>query len=78
MYSNCKIYFVLPKSGIENGTPDKYVGSTYEKLNIRYIKHKSAYKNNGKYCYVNKVFEKYGVENCDIILVEDWPCENKK
>lgn len=37
-YNNSKIYFVLPKSGIENGTPDKYVGSTTEKLNIRFKK----------------------------------------
>ena len=71
-YSNGKIYKIEPING-EDG--DVYIGSTTKQyLSQRMTAHRTKYKSflNGKYCNVTsfKLFEKYGVENCKIILLE--------
>ena len=76
-YSKTKIY------KIESHLGNKiYVGSTAKfYLSQRLQQHKSAYKQwkEGK---VNKVtsydlFDEYGPENCQIVLIEEYPCNSK-
>ena len=78
-YKNGKIYKIEPLNGEEG---DIYIGSTTkEYLSQRMTAHRGGYKSwkNGK---GNKLmsfdlFEKYGAENCCIILLENCPCESK-
>ena len=71
-YSKGKIY----KIEALNGEPDDiYIGSTTKEfLSQRMTKHRSTYKRwlNGKEYLITsyKLFEKYGVDNCTIILLE--------
>jgi len=76
-YQKTKIY------KIESSIGDKiYVGSTAkEYLSQRFQQHKNAYKR-WKDDKTNKVmsyemFDEYGVENCEIILIESYPCNSK-
>ena len=60
-----------------------YYGSTIEPLNKRMVHHRHRYINrdSGKEtCIrsVNVLFDKYGLENCKIEWVEDYPCNSKK
>ena len=60
-----------------------YVGSTCEGLSQRLARHKYMYnqvKNRGKEKQrsANKLFDEYGVENCIIEWIEDYPCKSKK
>ena len=71
-YSNGKIYKIEPLNG-EDG--DVYIGSTTkEYLSQRMTAHRTTYKCflNGKYGKLTsfKLFEKYGIDNCKIILLE--------
>jgi len=55
-----------------------YIGSTIEPyLSNRFSNHKSKYKKLLKGYTSFLLFEKYGVDNCKIELIEDFPCENK-
>jgi hypothetical protein len=72
-YSQGKIYRVIPTAGGEPG--DVYVGSTTKPyLSQRMVKHRSGYKawQNGKTNYTSSyaIFDKYGAENCEIVLIE--------
>lgn len=77
-----KIYKIVPKNGGEYG--DVYYGSTSKTdLKDRFARHKHCYSSfkNGKklsVCASFILFEKYGVENCEIIQIEIYPCDNKK
>ena len=78
-YKNGKIYKIEPIDG-EDG--DVYIGSTTkEYLSQRMTAHRSSYnhwkkgKRGKTYSFV--LFEKYGVDNCKIILLENCPCESK-
>ena len=79
-YSNGKIYFVEPICEHEDN--EFYYGSTIQKLCKRMDKHRSSYKSwkDGNYhkimCF--ELFEKYGLENCKIYLVELYPCKSKE
>ena len=53
------------------------IGSTCQPLNIRFNGHKSKYRAKGQHS-VNIVFDAYGIENCQIELIELCPCNNKK
>jgi hypothetical protein len=59
-----------------------YVGSTFDKLSARMGCHRSAYKTqncNGKSYYsVFDLFERYGVENCKIVLIKAYPVIDRK
>jgi len=77
-YQEGKIYKIV------SNTDDDicYVGSTTKKyLSQRMTKHKSDYKRwkNGKANKVSsyELFEKYGIENCKIELLEIFPCNSK-
>ena len=72
-YSNGKIYKIEPNC--EHEEEEIYIGSTTkEYLSQRMEKHRSSYKywKEGKCGKTNSfiLFEKYGVENCNIILLE--------
>jgi hypothetical protein len=73
-YSRGKIYKLVPKT--YEGVYITYYGSTCEKyLSSRLSKHKYDYKN--KIVSSFKLFEDYGIDNIDIILVENYPCNNR-
>ena len=72
-YNYGKIYKIEPITGGESG--DVYVGSTAKKLlSQRMSSHRSGYKRwkaGAKYNLSSFIlFEKYGVENCQIVLLE--------
>ena len=76
-YENGKIYKIESHSG-----DMIYIGSTTKKyLSQRMDTHRTQYKRwkNGKYQLVTsfKLFDEYGVENCNIVLLELFPCESK-
>tara|TARA_R110000772_G_scaffold60274_1_gene135982 strand:- start:110 stop:760 length:651 start_codon:yes stop_codon:yes gene_type:complete len=71
-YSLGKIYMVYPKvDDVDEG--DVYYGSTTVTLARRMARHRSS--NN---CSSKILFDKYGVENCFIELVEEYPCDTKE
>lgn len=59
-----------------------YIGGTIQALNRRYTGHKSGYASyiNGKSKFVASyiLFDKYGIDNCSIELIEEIPYENLK
>jgi hypothetical protein len=75
-YQNGKIYKIEALNGEEG---DVYIGSTCKQyLSQRMQKHRSGYKSwkdgNLKYVTSFSIFDKYGVDNCVIILMENCPC----
>jgi hypothetical protein len=82
-YSNGKIYKVERINATE-GDSDIYIGSaTKLSLLSRFESHLHDYhgwklgcKNYGKMMSFD-VFDKYGIDNCQIILLEDFPCNSK-
>ena len=77
-YNNGKIYKIEDLAG-----EMCYIGSTTKDyLSKRMVKHRSAYK-----CWLSgtlktnfsvfQIFEKYGIENCRIVLVELCPCDTR-
>src|SRR5690242_14244485 len=73
MYCNGKIYKVLPIVEYEDG--DIYFGSTATLLSIRFERHKEDYQKWKKGISTKKtqtfeLFDKYGIDNCEIILIE--------
>jgi hypothetical protein len=76
---NGKVYKIEPLNGEEG---DIYVGSTAKQyLSQRMTKHRTSYKywKEGKASYITayNLFDKYGLENCSIILLETYPCNSK-
>ena len=75
-YENTKIYIIT-----DNGYTEKYIGSTTQELSSRMAQHRAHYRRwkDGVSGSVSifELFEKYGVENCKIQLLEEYPCENK-
>jgi hypothetical protein len=80
-YSNCKIYKIEPICEHDEG--DIYIGSTTKDyLSKRMVAHRSLYKRckNSKeinYCSSYKLFDKYGIENCNIYLLENVSANSK-
>ena len=76
IYTNGKIYRITDK-----GENKFYVGSTCQKLYDRMSGHRYDYKryqnglSNKK--TVAELFDEYGVENCIIQLIEEYPCNNR-
>lgn len=77
MYSNAKIYKI-----IDIGYNDCYYGSTCQPLSKRIGDHKKNYKcyKDDKYGFITSfiLFDKYGLENCKIELVENYECKTKE
>ena len=79
-YSKSKIYKIEPINIVDEG--DIYIGSTTkDTLAQRMSTHRGGYKSwkNGKSHPVSSfdLFEKYGVENCSILLIELFPCDSR-
>ena len=79
-YSNGKIYKIEPIVEHEEG--DIYIGSTTKLyLSQRMDSHRSCYKQwkNGvqRYTSSHLLFEKYGIENCNIFLIESVNANSK-
>jgi hypothetical protein len=76
-YSKGKIYKIVVDTDKEY---KPYVGSTIEELSRRMAGHRSKYKNwkkNGKRHMTSyDLFDKFGVDKCKIILLDEYPCEN--
>ena len=76
-YSKGKIYKITC-----NETEKIYIGSTTNTLNRRFQQHKSSYTSwkNEKYHYTSifKMFDEYGKQNCNIELIENYPCSNNR
>ncbi len=79
-YSNGKIYKIEPICDYDEG--DIYIGSTSQKyISQRFRNHKSNYnqwklgKSNNTTAY--NLFEKYGADNCQIVLIEKVECNTK-
>jgi adenylate kinase family enzyme len=74
-YNNGKIYQVVSNDG-----EMIYIGSTTQPLSKRFVEHRSQFNRNGggkhNRC-ISQIFERYGVENCKIELLENFPCTNK-
>ena len=75
-YSKGQIYMIYPC--VEDADEDDiYIGSTTQPLSTRMGGHRRDYKNNIYYSS-HILFNKYGLDNCKIELLYDYPCENKK
>ena len=66
------IYKIVPKC--EHEENEIYIGSTKQPLSVRLSKHKHDYKRwkDGRYNYVSSfnLFDKYGLNDCEIIELE--------
>ena len=75
-YEQGKIYKIC-----DNAYTKIYYGSTIETLSRRMCHHRSKYKiykNGGTlYMSVYSIFDEYGLDNCKIELVEEYPCKSK-
>ena len=79
-YNNGKIYKIEPIVDHDEG--DIYIGSTTKQyLSQRMDNHRNDYKKwkNNKYRKVQvfEIFDKYGVSNCQIVLIETVNAESK-
>ena len=77
-YSKGQIYKVCDKAYTKC-----YIGSTTVSLSRRMVQHRSDYKRykegqNQSYLTVYNLFDEFGVENCKIEWIEDYPCTSKK
>jgi hypothetical protein len=78
-YQFGKVYMIEALNGEEG---DIYVGSTAKQyLSQRMTKHRESYKlwKEGKAEYITAydLFDKYGLENCSIMLLETYPCNSR-
>ena len=77
MYSNSKIYKIT-----DVGCNECYYGSTVQPLSKRIGQHRSHYSlyKKGKASFVTSfiLFDKVGLENCKIELVETFECKSKE
>jgi len=79
-YSKGKIYKIEPICEHEEG--EIYIGSTTKNLlSQRMTTHRGDYNKwkNGKSRRVRSydLFDKYGLENCKILLIESFPCQSR-
>ena len=77
-YSNSKIY----KIQRVGGDSEIYIGSTTKDyLSQRMDKHRSNYRcwkrDNKRFVNAFRIFDLYGVENCEIVLLENVDCKSK-
>ena len=76
-YENSKIYKL-----VDIGYNKCYIGSTIESLSVRIAKHRADYKRyqNEKMNWMSSfdLFSEFGIANCKIELVENYPCNSKE
>ena len=74
-YSQGKLYRIVPNC--EHDPHEQYIGSTTKQyLSQRFAQHKIEYRcfksgNRDSFTTSFKLFDKYGVENCSIVLIEN-------
>jgi hypothetical protein len=76
-YSKGKIYKIVADTDEEY---KPYVGSTIEELSRRMAGHRGNYKGwkkGGTNCSSFDLFERFGIENCHIVLLEEYSCDSK-
>lgn len=77
MYSKAKIYKI-----VDSGYNECYYGSTVQPLSKRMGQHREKYHlyKDGKFALMTSfnLFDKYGLENCKIELVENYECKSKE
>ena len=83
IYKNAKIYKIVDLAYTE-----QYIGSIVQGLSSRMTTHRQKYKeyliskqnsNSKPYFYSSFIlFNTYGIENCKIELVEEYPCASKE
>ena len=71
-YKQGKIYKI-----VDSNEEMVYVGSTVDTLSRRMVGHRREYKLRRNNYSVFAIFDKYGVENCKILLLELCPCDTK-
>jgi len=59
------------------GSKQIYIGSTITSLRQRWYKHKFDFLHNAGACSSKKLMNEYGLENCKIQLLYNFPCETK-
>ena len=72
-YSKGKVYKIEPICEYDEG--EIYIGSTTKDyLSQRFVKHRSDYirwkRDNNKFITSYKIFDKYGIDNCQVVLLE--------
>ena len=76
-YEKGKIYKIT-----DLGYNKMYIGSTCEILSKRMARHRAGYnykrKNEKKNCASVRLFDEFGIDNCKIELVENYPCSSKE
>ena len=76
-YENGKTYQIT-----DIGYNQCYIGSTCEELQQRLLRHRYNYTLylKGKYGKLSSfcIFDEYGIDNCKIEWIEDYPCNSKK
>ena len=77
-YTKGQIYKI-----VDSGFTKCYIGSAVQKLSYRMAGHRRDYNRylSGKFPYNNSIFnlfDEFGVENCKIVWIEDFPCNSKK
>ena len=76
-YQKSKIYKI-----VDANEEMVYVGSTVNTLARRMAHHRATYKydkyRDENYVSSHDIFDKYGVENCKILLLENYPCNGKE
>jgi hypothetical protein len=72
-YQHSKIYKIMDSNG-----EMVYIGSTTNPLCVRFSNHKCSYKSRANNNTVYIIFDKYGIENCNIHLIEEYPCNSKQ
>ena len=76
-YANGKIYKIT-----DIGYNKCYIGSSIQPLCKRMVEHRAKFKQfrSGKIRVITSfgLFEEYGVENCKIELIEEFPCDTKE
>ncbi len=70
-YQKAKIYKI-----VDANEEMVYVGSTVNTLARRMATHRGHYKS-CNFVSSHIIFDKYGVENCKILLLENYPCNTK-
>lgn len=77
-YLNAVIYKIYPLSHGEKG--DIYIGSTILSLNDEFQEHiENCYRPIKKVMYdTERLFIKYGSNNCEVSLIETFPCNSKE
>ena len=77
-YENGKIYKIT-----DTGYNKVYVGSTCESLSKRIERHRAKYSSyktgkTNKNLSVFEIFDEFGIEDCKIELIENYPCSCKE